>query len=162
MSATTAPRVHEQRLDILGPQGLASTRTMPLFAYGTLQIPEVLSALLGRVPDSAPSKLTGWRAAPLPERLYPGLVQSDGNVAQGRTITGVTPEEWLLLDRFEDDVYELLRVTLDDGRDAWIYAWPGATMSGDWLLDEFVSAHLDAYVTRCTAWLARDRGRHSA
>ena len=49
-----------------------------LFAYGTLQFPEVLDALLERKPTITPGTASGWRAVMLRNRLYPALVRDDG------------------------------------------------------------------------------------
>ncbi|MBF6471654.1 gamma-glutamylcyclotransferase [Nocardia abscessus] len=154
-------RVHETRFDILGPAGLNSTETTPLFAYGTLQLDPVLDALIGRVPKSAEDKLSGWRVARLPHRVYPGLVPDPAKSAYGRVLSGITPVEWMLLDRFEDDDYDLVPVTLDSGLHAMVYAWKKPVDQLDWIADEFAASELPAYVQRCTAWLERDRSRNS-
>ena len=46
-----------------------------LFVYGSLLIPEVLQALLGRVPDRTAG---GWRVAALAGRRYPGSRRMSG------------------------------------------------------------------------------------
>jgi gamma-glutamylcyclotransferase (GGCT)/AIG2-like uncharacterized protein YtfP len=154
--------VHERRFDILGPEALASRDTKPLFAYGTLQVPLVLDTLLGRVPDSVPGRVTGWRAAALPHRPYPGLVRSAGQMTCGRILTGITPHEWLLLDRFEDQGYELTPITTDPEHTVWAYTWPHEALPREWMLDAFIATHLSSYIDRCHAWLTCDRARHTA
>ena len=52
---------------------MTSGRSLPsppaaLFAYGTLRFPDVLTALLGRVPEQAPAAVDGWRVAALDGR----------------------------------------------------------------------------------------------
>jgi gamma-glutamylcyclotransferase (GGCT)/AIG2-like uncharacterized protein YtfP len=130
-----------------------------LFVYGSLQFPEVLFALIDRVPDHEPVAVEGWRVARLPERVYPGLVPAEG-IASGYLLTGMTPEEWKVIDAFEDPVYELKRVELVDGRIGWTYACnPGAKVDeGDWSAEEFQEQELPTYVERCAAW----RRRHEA
>jgi len=127
-----------------------------LFIYGSLLFPEVMRTLLGRVPDSTSAAAAGWRVAALAGRVYPALVPAEA-VATGRLVTGFTPKEWRLIDAFEDDVYELRRLTLSDGRYGWAYicaSGPGAP-GGDWDIDAFERDHLTSYLKRCAAWRQR-------
>ncbi|MFC9665605.1 gamma-glutamylcyclotransferase family protein [Nocardia sp. NPDC127606] len=154
-------RVHVGRTDIFGPEGLASTSTAPLFAYGTLQVPEVAQTLIGRVPDTRTGELNGWVAAPLPGRMYPGLVRDKTRRTPGLVVTGLTAAEWMLFDRFEDEDYALERVTLTDGTDAWAYVWQLDTDPGVWSMSDFRSNFLPQYVDRCAAWSERDTKHRS-
>ncbi|MFH8371610.1 GNAT family N-acetyltransferase [Streptomyces sp. NPDC018031] len=121
-----------------------------LFAYGSLQFPEVLRPLLGRVPESRPAALPGWRAAELADRLYPGLVPAAGDSAPGRLLTGLTVRERELLDAFEDDEYHLRRLPLAGGRAAWTYVWRcGDVRDGTWSADAFRARHLADFTARC-------------
>ncbi len=130
-----------------------------LFVYGSLQFPEVLFALIDRVPDHEPVAAEGWRVTTLPERVYPGLVPGNGT-AHGYLLTGLTRKEWEVLDAFEDPVYELTRVDLTDGRHGWTYACNPEAQVGpdDWSAEYFEAHHLPTYIERCTAW----RQRHEA
>jgi gamma-glutamylcyclotransferase (GGCT)/AIG2-like uncharacterized protein YtfP len=134
-----------------------------LFVYGSLQFPDVLFALIDRVPDHDPATVEGWRVAPLPERVYPGLVP-DETTAHGYLLTGLTPEEWRVLDAFEDPVYGLKRLDLVDGRHGWAYVCnPEATVEpGTWSAEEFEQQHLPAYVERCAAWRQRHEDAEQA
>jgi gamma-glutamylcyclotransferase (GGCT)/AIG2-like uncharacterized protein YtfP len=125
-----------------------------LFVYGTLMFPGILVALIGRVPDSTPATVTGWRVAALPERSYPGLVPAVRATAEGRLLTGLTPGEWRVIDTFENGGYDLTRVALVDGRRAWTYTWKDdiAPLPHDWSPDRFAAEHLAGYVERLTAW----------
>jgi gamma-glutamylcyclotransferase (GGCT)/AIG2-like uncharacterized protein YtfP len=124
-----------------------------LFVYGTLLFPEVLSALLGRVPESEPATVEGWRVAALPGRVYPGLVPGRG-VTKGLLITGLTADEWRMLDTFESDEYQLRRVSVADGRRPWTYvlASESNASSDDWNATDFRTHELAAYVERCARW----------
>ena len=127
-----------------------------LFVYGSLQFPEILFTLIDRVPDHEPVVAEGWRVVTLPERVYPGLIRGDAT-ACGYLLTGLSPEEWRLLDAFEDPVYDLTRVDLTDGRHGWTYACnPGVEVgTDDWSADDFQARHLPAYIERCAAWRNR-------
>ncbi|MET9283992.1 gamma-glutamylcyclotransferase family protein [Nocardia beijingensis] len=124
-----------------------------LFVYGTLQFPEVLTALLGRVPSLERAELTGWRAAALPRRLYPGLVAAAQGCARGCVLSGLTASEWTILDAFEDEEYDLRQVRLD-GRNApvWTYVWTVAADRADWERDRFAAEHLASFAARSARW----------
>ncbi|WP_249643595.1 gamma-glutamylcyclotransferase family protein [Nocardia sputi] len=124
-----------------------------LFVYGTLQFPQVLQALLGRVPSLEPAQLTGWRAAALPRRIYPGLVAAAQGVARGAVLSGLTAEEWMVLDAFEDDEYDLRRVRVDDrSAPVWTYVWTVAADPADWQRERFAAEHLADFTARSARW----------
>jgi gamma-glutamylcyclotransferase (GGCT)/AIG2-like uncharacterized protein YtfP len=127
-----------------------------LFVYGSLLLPDVLLALLGRVPGNRPASAAGWRPARLLGRTYPGLTPAPG-VTAGVVLTDLSKEDWHRIDAFEDETYELKRVTLMDGRDAWAYVWleSATTSEENWDLDKFVRMELSGYVERCKAWAAK-------
>jgi gamma-glutamylcyclotransferase (GGCT)/AIG2-like uncharacterized protein YtfP len=124
-----------------------------LFAYGTLRFAEVLSVLLDRVPVLTPGAVAGWRAAALAGRVYPGLVRADGEVT-GMMITGLTLAELRLIDEYESGPYVLERLTLNDGRRGWTYAWTdhAVVLADDWSPAEFAARHLAVFAGKCRAW----------
>jgi gamma-glutamylcyclotransferase (GGCT)/AIG2-like uncharacterized protein YtfP len=124
-----------------------------LFAYGTLRFPDVLEALLGRVPQHSPAIAPGWRVAALDGRVYPVLVPGDGG-AGGILISGLTAEEWRVIDAYEDDFYELERLTLVDGRPGWAYLTRDRTaaLPSDWSPGDFTTRHLGAFAGACREW----------
>jgi gamma-glutamylcyclotransferase (GGCT)/AIG2-like uncharacterized protein YtfP len=135
-----------------------SVRSLPaepaaLFAYGTLRFPDVLRALLGRVPEHSPAIAEGWRIAALDGRIYPVLVPGPG-AAGGVLITGLTAGEWRVIDAYEDEFYALERLTLVDGRRGWAYLTRDATaaLPADWSPGDFSTRHLDDFAGRCLAW----------
>jgi len=131
----------------------ASLGVMPLFTYGTLLFPEVLRALIGRAPQSRIASAEGWRVAALKNRTYPGLVAAPGEIAHGRLLTGLSADEWRLLDNFEDRRYELRQMTLLGGQSSLAYVWvdDAETCSNTWDVQSFALNHLPAYVERCAA-----------
>src|SRR5712671_5682844 len=82
-----------------------------LFVYGTLLFPEVLRALLDRLPNRVPASAPGWRVVALPGRVYPGLVR-DTETATGLVLTDLGAHEWQILDTFEDELYDLRCLSL--------------------------------------------------
>jgi hypothetical protein len=127
-----------------------------LFVYGSLLFPEVLLALLGRVPSRTPAIAPGWRVAALPGRVYPGLVPGPGS-ASGLLMTGLSEEEWDTLTAFEGDLYDLRRITLAGDRPARVFVWSAASAASplEWVPKEFAERVLPAYVEGCLAWRAR-------
>jgi gamma-glutamylcyclotransferase (GGCT)/AIG2-like uncharacterized protein YtfP len=137
--------------------GEAGPAAEGLFVYGTLRFPDVLRALLGRVPDLTPVTARGWRVAGLLGRRYPGLVADPDGRAAGLLLTGLTADEQRILDAFEGDLYDLRRLPLDGGRHGWAYVWTAdaEVAAHDWDPEHFAEQHLSAYVGRCVGW--RDR-----
>jgi gamma-glutamylcyclotransferase (GGCT)/AIG2-like uncharacterized protein YtfP len=124
-----------------------------LFAYGTLQFAEVLAVLLGRVPHSEPAAVTGWRAAALAGRSYPGLVAAHSTTT-GVVLAGLGRREVEIIDDFESGPYDLRPLALVDGRIAWAYVWtdPAAVLPADWSSAEFAERTLADFVLRCREW----------
>src|SRR5262245_53359830 len=78
----------------------------PLFVYGSLIVPDVLDALLGRIPDGVDASLPGWSARCLRGLEYPGLVADDDATAVGQLTYDLTADEIALIDEWESDFYE--------------------------------------------------------
>ncbi|WP_433593823.1 gamma-glutamylcyclotransferase family protein [Nocardia sp. CA-145437] len=127
----------------------------PLFVYGTLRFEAVLTALIGRVPRMEPARLIGRRAAALPGRAYPGLVTATDAVTAGFVLTGLTADDWRVLDAFEDDEYDLTPVSVHLGERvgyAWTYTWTAEVAEADWSAADFEAGHLPYYESKCAAW----------
>ncbi|MFJ4710196.1 gamma-glutamylcyclotransferase family protein [Streptomyces anulatus] len=121
-----------------------------LFAYGTLQFDAVLEALIGRIPKKVSASAPGWRAAALGGRVYPGLVAAPGSVAPGVLFADLSRREWMILDAFEDDRYDLREVALTSGEQGLAYVWPdGEVLEEDWDAEQFRARHLGDYAARC-------------
>ena len=137
---------------------------VPLFVYGSLRYPEVLKSLIGRVPDGMSTAVSGWRAARLEGRVYPALVPAaDHQIANGLVFEDLTPDEWRLIDDFEDEVYAL-RWLEPRGTCALAYVCDGGTdvLAEDWDFEAFGENDLRAYVERCADWAHRYRSAASA
>ncbi|MFF3157974.1 gamma-glutamylcyclotransferase family protein [Streptomyces sp. NPDC057910] len=120
------------------------------FAYGTLQFDAVLEALIGRIPQRVSARASGWRAASLGGRVYPGLVAAPGSAAPGVLLTDLSRRERVILDAFEDDRYDLREVPLASGGHGLAYVWPdGEVCDEDWDAEQFRALHLEEYAARC-------------
>jgi len=67
---------------------IAELPSTPIFVYGSLMYPSVLTALLGRCPPAQAAVLTGFRRLRIRGEVYPALVQTDLQPAtktQGRS-----------------------------------------------------------------------------
>lgn len=126
-----------------------------LFAYGTLQFADVLTALIDRVPQTQAARVTGWRAAALADRSYPGLVAANGT-ATGLALAGLTNAEIQLIDDYESGPYVLRQLALDDGFTAWAYVWTdeAAVLAYDWSMPRFADERLAVFVRQCRTWRA--------
>ncbi|MFI9404397.1 gamma-glutamylcyclotransferase family protein [Nocardia sp. NPDC052316] len=124
-----------------------------LFVYGTLQFPEILEVLIGRVPQRQPATAPGWRVATLTDRLYPGLVPAPNGLAHGTILSGLTPAEWEILDAFEDDEYDLRPIQLADStHPIWTYVWTSAVAQDDWRSQDFATTYLTQFTVHCAEW----------
>jgi gamma-glutamylcyclotransferase (GGCT)/AIG2-like uncharacterized protein YtfP len=135
----------------------AMSDTIQLFAYGTLQIPEVMGAVTGATFPSQPARLEGYVRYRLKDRAFPGLRREPGGVAEGLLFGGIDAEALRRLDAFEDDFYrrETLAV-LDAGRRpvaAEVYVVPPEHYSllvyQPWDLEEFRRTALEGFMARC-------------
>lgn len=126
-----------------------------LFTYGSLMFPEVLRALLGRVPASVAATAEGWRAVAIPDATYPALVAGPGN-ASGRLLLDLRAEEWQIIDAYENAIYELCPISVAPAaaQDAVAYVCrTGENLTDiDWDRDRFAEEDLAQYVLHCASW----------
>jgi hypothetical protein len=109
------------------------------------------------MPAAVPASAPGWRVAAIPGRVYPALVPSPSNCAQGLLLTDLSAEEWRVLDAFEDPIYDLREVFLADAGEGWAYACreESAVSAEEWDVDDFATDALVPYVDRCRRWRER-------
>lgn len=127
------------------------------FSYGTLQAPEVILSVIGRLPAGEAARLPGWRAFRMRDARYPGIVpgaEKDG--APGMLYRGITDGELFTLDRFEGPQYERrkLEVAGPEGNlfPAWVYVVKEerrAEVTGEpWRLADFLESGLPEFMER--------------
>lgn len=83
---------------------------LPLFAYGTLTFPEVISVVIGRVPSSQPAEIHGYKNCCVRGKSFPGLIYAGRGVVRGVLYFGLTGDDWAKLNAFEDEFYQLEQV----------------------------------------------------
>jgi gamma-glutamylcyclotransferase (GGCT)/AIG2-like uncharacterized protein YtfP len=96
-----------------------------LFCYGTLQLPEVMKAVIGQTYRGVSARLPGYAIYRVKHAEYPGVIEAPNNETSGVLYRGVSDEDLKVLDLFEGELYErrLLGVKAKDGKSyhAWVY-----------------------------------------
>lgn len=112
--------------------------TMPLFSYGTLQLPEVQRATYRRLLEGRPDALAGYRLAPLAIESPQVVALSGEPIHRIACRTGdpadriegvvfaLTPAELAATDEYEGDAYARVEVRLESGAPAFVYIGPDA------------------------------------
>jgi len=109
---------------------MAAPRTTPLaavFAYGTLEVPEIMRSVTGRDFPYVAATLSGWSRTLLRGRCYPGVRRAPGATTSGVLYVGVDAATLARLDAYEGDEYvrKRVRVSTTDGvREAWAWVVP--------------------------------------
>ena len=116
--------------------------TEALFAYGTLQYPDVQREQFGRLLSGTADALTGYRLGRIAiadpevirksgENHYPVLApDSEGSQRIAGTLYWITRQELEAADVYEAEDYQRQRVALESGESAWVYvAAPGLQWS---------------------------------
>ncbi len=131
-----------------------------LFAYGTLQIPEVMEAVTGRSWKWRDAIAHGFARCLLKNASYPGMVSEKNAITTGRLYEGLDPEAWNLLDQFEDPVYQRKHIEIvTEGQErAKVFAYllplhEAHRLTGHpWEMNVFVQEHLPDYLSQCRAF----------
>ncbi len=104
-----------------------------LFSYGTLQKNEVQLELFGRLLTGTQDILNGYKVSSNEitdesflsrgeQKHQLTLVSSgDKEVNVEGTVFEITEDELLLADKYEPEEYKRVKVTLESGKQAWVY-----------------------------------------
>ena len=129
--------------------------TSSVFAYGTLQIPEVMLAVTGRSFKSIPAVLNGYQRLAVKNKTYPAILKRDGCYVNGVLYQNIDAEAITLLDQFEDVCYdrELVDIDVDNKMEkAFVYVWKdeykNQLSNEEWCLEEFKRKYLKRYINR--------------
>jgi gamma-glutamylcyclotransferase (GGCT)/AIG2-like uncharacterized protein YtfP len=128
-----------------------------LFAYGSLMIPDVIHAVIGREVVGEPATLAGYLRQGLRGFTYPGLVRCPDGLVDGRLYRDLCSSDLLSLDSFEDDFYQRHSVTVQtrNGRfdQAFAYVITPASVTlldgRPWCVETFRRLHLRSFLSRC-------------
>jgi gamma-glutamylcyclotransferase (GGCT)/AIG2-like uncharacterized protein YtfP len=93
-----------------------------IFTYGSLLIPEVQEAVIGRRIAGTPDRLRGFCKTTLKDGAdsFPNLTPDQDARVEGRVIE-VTQHELERIDMYEGDLYVRRKVTLESGKETWVY-----------------------------------------
>lgn len=81
-----------------------------LYTYGTLMCEDIMNAVAGFCHKAFPARLQDFRRLAVKNASYPGIIRAEGYVVDGWVYGGISDAALSLLDRFEGDMYERLRV----------------------------------------------------
>ncbi|XP_010447586.1 PREDICTED: protein AIG2 A [Camelina sativa] len=132
-----------------------------LFVYGSLQEPEVVNALLNRVPDRVSAVLSGFHRFRLKGRFYPTILPDGTGEVTGKVLKGITDDELKMLDEFEDVEYDrkAVEVVLTDTSEKLpveTYVWKNKDdpdLYGEWDFEEWKRHDKEGFVTATKKFL---------
>jgi len=132
----------------------------PLYTYGTLQLPQIMSQIVGRPVLGRPARLTGFARFRIRDRVYPAIVASPGAEVGGVVYEGLAAEELVRLDDYEGPIYERRAVEIESAGVALaactyvLRAEHVARLSSEpWDLARFEREHLASYLARISVTL---------
>lgn len=130
---------------------------LPLFVYGTLREPTLLSILLGRrTAPPLPAVAPGWRTVPAPGQPWPVLARAPGRAAEGLVLLDLTTFEIDLLDAWEGDAYRRLPLAVMIGEElhetgAYLPVSPPAPDAPDWSYGAWKEVHAASAIAAASA-----------
>lgn len=125
-----------------------------LFAYGSLQVPDLIRAVIGRIPESIEAKAEGYRCFTMRGYSFPGMTPDPTHSTPGRILLDLSEAELEKLDEFEGPPYIRERISLQSGdsqqKSAWAYIIPGRETafitSNPWDLNKFIDKELSTFL----------------
>lgn len=98
-----------------------------LFVYGTLQLPEKTSDIIGRMPVTIGARLYGYRCGVVARANFPGIVPHTDSSVPGLLLSGLNRDELRQLDIYEGELYRRIQVQVEVDDKAgfhqcWVYA----------------------------------------
>jgi gamma-glutamylcyclotransferase (GGCT)/AIG2-like uncharacterized protein YtfP len=126
-----------------------------LFAYGTLQLPEVMLAVTGQHFTAYPARLYGYSRHSLRGRSFPGIRPTPEASVDGLLFVNIDALSWQKLDAFEDDFYQretITVITLADQQQWTAHSYIVQAPAYDlllpeaWSLEHFKQRNLDDFL----------------
>ncbi|MGD9016041.1 MAG: gamma-glutamylcyclotransferase [Desulfobacterales bacterium] len=126
-----------------------------LFAYGTLQVPDIMARVTGKRFQGIPAVLPNYRRSQLKDADYPGIAPSRGSETPGTLFRGFDEGDLDRLDRFEGSLYQRRPVTVLTApgvqKTAWTYVvrkrFRNRLTRRSWHLEQFMDAGYGRFVT---------------
>ena len=124
------------------------------FAYGTLQLPEVMLAVTGQRFNPQPASLGHFARYRLKHKSFPGIRPEPGSIVRGLVYLDLGGQTLKCLDAFEDAFYhrEPVVITASGGNELIAQTYVvkadchGLLSTDPWCLDEFRRVHLAAFL----------------
>lgn len=140
---------------------------MNLFAYGTLQFPQILEAVCGQRVVGEAAVLRGWRRMGVRGAVYPAITREPASEVDGLVFRGLGTGALRQLDAFEGNEYRRLAGRVETRSGAMVpalfyVAAPALQTRLDgrpWSAEQFAATGLSRYLARCRRQLLR-RGGH--
>ncbi|KAJ1698211.1 hypothetical protein LUZ63_006723 [Rhynchospora breviuscula] len=125
-----------------------------VFVYGSLMADEVVHVLLTRVPPSSPALLPNFHRFSVKGRVYPAVLPVENKTVSGKVIKGLTDDELVILDNFEDVEYvrRSVEISLLDKSEKMLaetYIWSNADdpdLYGEWDFEEWQKLHMEDFL----------------
>lgn len=113
--------------------------------------PEVVEALLKRVPHMEPATIIGYRRYALKGRSYPGMVAFKNFEQPGQLMVDVTDKELAILDNYEGNEYQRLTAQVKYKNslidtNVWIWSGSDAVTSNPWDYDHWRSHEMKKFM----------------
>ncbi len=128
-----------------------------VYAYGTLQEPDVFRLIVGRSIAGAAALLEGHARFRLRNKVYPAIVAQPGQSVPGLLYTGVTTAELARLDEYEGPLYERRELRVSSaGTETLAFTYVLSDRARHllspepWDIEQFRREHLASYLRRIT------------
>lgn len=131
---------------------------MNVFCYGPLGQPEIMSALTGRTVQGNPVFLDGFEFGTISPDALPGAYPAEGGRISGALYSGLTDQDFKVLNNFHDSYFEYtdnLTVTPRIGGPSPAASWIIPDRHKDimsrkaWSLEAFRRTDLPRFVAAC-------------
>jgi gamma-glutamylcyclotransferase (GGCT)/AIG2-like uncharacterized protein YtfP len=123
-----------------------------IFVYGTLQSPEIIKKLTGKLFKSKPAVLVGYKRYCIKNSNYPAIIQQDDSKTLGLLIENMDDLSLSIISFYEGEEYEKKKVTVNSNEkseDVLTFVWVQGIEfleNKDWDLDNFEKTFLEHYL----------------
>jgi gamma-glutamylcyclotransferase (GGCT)/AIG2-like uncharacterized protein YtfP len=129
-----------------------------LYAYGTLQLPPIISLIVGRQLEGQPATLSGYARFRIADRVYPAIVEAADARVVGVLYRDLDGEEMSRLDVYEGPLYERRHLPVQVGgaiiaASTYVLKREHAHRLSEeaWDLGHFQREHLEGYLARISS-----------
>ena len=130
--------------------------TYRVFTYGTLQIPGVMEAVTGRKFENTMAMLSDYARFSVRGQVFPGVIPKQGEKVEGRIYFNLNETDLILLDTFEDYLYERRPVDVVCNNEivtAQLYVvhekYYSLLSPQPWDINTFTQDHMPNYLASC-------------